>query len=179
MFKNEYLDKLRHNPYHIYLKQLRLYAGISRKDLFHLSGVSIYTIRRYESNWQTSTPPPEYYEMLLRFLCGDLSYFGHSWTNCQIHPHDRKLMNPYTPHTRMSPLDMNAQYSRIYNETQRELNELRKKIEAIEAHNKALKADNELLMVQKERLAHENERLRHHKDSVKTGKVVPLFGKKA
>ncbi|MDG4812765.1 hypothetical protein P8629_07060 [Hydrogenovibrio sp. 3SP14C1] len=178
-FQNEYLDKFKHNQYHTYLKELRLYAGISRKELSNLSGISVYTIRRYESNWHSSTQPPEYYEMLLRFLCGDLSYFGHYWTNCRIHPHDHKMINPYTPHARMSPSDMHVQYSRIYNESQRELNELRKEIEAIKAHNLALKADNELLHVQLERLKHENERLHHHKNSVKTGKVVPIFGKKA
>ncbi len=175
MFRNEYLDKLALNTYPDYLKELRQYAGLSREELADITGISASTIRRHESHWRHYRTPPKHYEMLLRFLCGDLSHFGQAWANCRIHPSDKKMINPYTPHTRMEPADMNAQYSRIWNDAQQKIREFEKQIAALEAHNKALAADNELLSVQLERLKNDNERLQLHKNSVKSGKVVPLF----
>ena len=69
---------------------------------------------------------------MLRFLSGDLSYFGGNWDNARIFLHDHKLSSPYFPNERLTPADMHQQHARIYNVSQIEINQLRQRIKHLE-----------------------------------------------
>jgi len=169
-FQHYFFDKLRLDDYHIYLKSLRRESKLNRNELSELIGVSSHTIRRYESEWQNSNPP-EWYEMLLRFLCGDISYFGTNWIDCRINNHNNKLSSPCFK-TPMSPHDMNTHYNRINLSLTQENRALSHETANLKEQLKQLQSRIDLLESEK---AH----LETHKNSVKTGKVVPIFGKKA
>lgn len=172
-FSNEYFDKLKLSEYSDYLKSLRAHLNLDRADLSKLTGLSIHTIRRYESTWENSKPP-KWYELLMRFMCGDLSFFGPYWINCTI-SHDKKLASPYFPHDRLSPLDMHVQHNRIHSQISNENRRLNDELNRLKNRIAALEAELESQQLRIELLTAENERLKSHGQSVKSGKVLELF----
>ncbi|MBD3768322.1 MAG: hypothetical protein IE928_10335 [Gammaproteobacteria bacterium] len=176
-FCNEIFDKLRLSEKHIYLKSLREFINISRDDLSKITGISTHTIRRYESEWENSHAP-QWYEILMRFLCGDISFYSPSWADCTIMPWDKKLASPYWPHTRLNPLDMNAQYSFIHKQTADNNRRLNAEIERLKAKIIDLEAELEIERAKNDRLQSENAKLNAKHEGIKKGVVIPLFGQK-
>lgn len=145
LFNNEYIDKLIFNeePYK-QAKTLRKFVlNKNRKELAKIIGISAETIRRYESHWNKQRIPPWYFT-LLRFFCGDLSFFKKDWINATINQNG-KLSTDYFKYVKLSPSDMNIQYSRVYNQAQREKMQLIKKINRLEnlLKNQSISANND------------------------------------
>lgn len=70
-FQNTFYDKLKLSAQHEYLKDLRVYgANLTRDELAKKIKISAHSIRRYES--PAGKVPPAWYEILLRFVAGDL-----------------------------------------------------------------------------------------------------------
>ena len=173
LFFNEFLDKLLicTLPYE-QAKDLRKFGtNKSRAELSEIIGLSSETIRRYESKWNKQKIPPWYF-VLLRFLCGDLSFFGNHWKECRIYAHDQTLASPYTPHTRMRPADMNSQYSRIYQVAQQELGDLRNEIKRLKDLNQALLIENTGLNIRIDTLESKIISIKERHQLVKNDKVV-------
>lgn len=175
---HEFFDKLRHSDYSDYLKSLREFGpGLERSELANLTGLSIHTLRRYESPGQ-SPKIPQWYELFLRLISGDLSYFGHHWHHCRIHPKTQKLSIPHDQYKAYFPMDMHQKHNLIYRAIKNEKEQIQTENKALKKRIAALESDNELLAVQLERLKSENERLKSHSQSVQIGKVIELFANK-
>ncbi|PJA44781.1 MAG: hypothetical protein CO175_01130 [Verrucomicrobia bacterium CG_4_9_14_3_um_filter_43_20] len=144
-FNNEWLDKLKLSPRHEYLKSLRFELGLSRSVLSAQIGLSPHTIRKYESTWTGKSRAPVWYEILLRLLCADLSIFGQAWADSRIFRHDQKLASPYFKHTRMSPDDMNSQYSLVHRQLEQQVRALSAELSAVTSKYTALQAEYGLL----------------------------------
>lgn len=176
---NVFLDKLKIDEYPIYLKSLRTHGlGLTRQQLSVKIGVSVYSIRKYESYWSKSQPP-DWYELLLRLMAGDLSYFGNRWTNCRLFPHNQALSIPHlAPHTAFYPEDIHLRYNQIYLMSQQQKTELRIEVTKTEAVNSALKADNASMSLKIEQLEAKIKRLQNVNQSIKSGKIIPLFAER-
>ncbi|MCA1778749.1 MAG: hypothetical protein LC637_05025 [Xanthomonadaceae bacterium] len=164
---------------HEYATWLRKYGPApryqSRSGLSDLIGVSAATIRRYESEW--GSRPPKWYFLLLRFLAGDLSFYGHHWTDCRIRPDTGKLRTPVT-REEMTPMDLNSRYSMIVRSAQSEAADARRRLADMENEVQALRSERELLLLKIDTLTGELEAARNHTAQITAGKVVPLFGHK-
>ncbi|PLA73502.1 hypothetical protein CYQ88_10795 [Hydrogenovibrio sp. SC-1] len=174
-FRNEWLDKLKLDPYHVYLKSLRLEMGLNRAELSAQIGLSPHTIRKYESAWPGKSKPPAWYEILLRLLCADLSIFGQAWSDSRIFRHDQKLSSPYFKHTRMSPLDMNSQYSLVHRQLEQQIRALSAELSAITTKYNTLSAEHQILVTRFTELNEIKSRMKAHETGLKTGKVLNLF----
>lgn len=172
---NEFLDKLRLSEPHIYLTDLRkIGAHLTRADLSNILGISHHSIRRYESQWENSNPP-KWYELILRFLSGDLSYYGDYWHECRIHPFTCQLSTPFDKYNAYFPKDLHMQFNRIHRLNETELRDLRANLEQIKRDIQATKQLNALLQARIELLESENARLKARNEAEKSGKVIPLF----
>ncbi len=165
-FQHYHLDKLRLDDTHNYLKHLRNELNLSRDELADKIGVSAHTIRRYESEWKNSKPP-KWYEMLLRFMAGDVSFFGQAWADCRINLHSKKLSSPYFPEP-FRPHEMMIHYNKNHLSLIQENRALH-----IEAGH--LKEQIKQLQARIAILESEKSQLEAHKNSVKEGKVIPMF----
>jgi len=176
MFSNTYLDKFLSDPDN-YLSDLRTFgASLSQQQTAHLLGLSKATIRRYESSTWNKCKVPDWYGILLRFLSGDLSYFGNYWTNTRINPADKKLSSDYFPHLRMVPSEMHINHNKIYRMAQQEIKEMQHELNKVNEQNKILLMRNAELELDIEKLKGINDRLRAHDNAVKSGKVINIFG---
>jgi len=176
-FNNEWLDKLKLDPYHVYLESLRVELGLNRAELSAQIGLSPHTIRKYESAWQGKSRPPVWYEILLRLLCADLSIFGQAWSDSRIFRHDHKLSSPYFKHTRMEPADMNSQYSLVHRQLENQVRALSSELSAITSKYTALQAEFGLLQARLVEIDEIKGRLKAHEQALNTGKVVNMFGR--
>lgn len=176
---NEFLDKLRLSEHHVYLKSLRtIGAGFkNRAELSTILGISPETIRRYESNWSNSKPP-QWYELILRFLCGDLSYHGDYWHHCRIHPHTCQLSTPFDNCNAYLPRDLHMKYNRIHQLNESELRKLRIELNALKIELDAAKILNSTLSQRIELLEQENTRLKDKNAAIKSGKVIELSSRR-
>lgn len=176
MFSNTYLDKFLTDPDN-YLSDLRTFgAGLSQEQIAQLLGLNKATIRRYESSTWNKCKLPAWYPIILRFLAGDLSYWGNYWDNARINPVDRKLSSNYFPHTRLTPSELNMNYNTIAKLAKKEFREMQSRLDSIEKQNHVLKIKNAELELDIEKLNAANDRLRAHNDGIKSGKVITLFG---
>lgn len=176
MFQNEFLDKLTTDPDN-YLSDLRRFGlGMDQIKLAGLLGLSHATIRRYESPHWNKNKVPQWYPMVLRFLSGDLSYFGNYWVNARIHPTDRKLQTNQFPHERMVPADMHARTNAIYRNAEQENKRLQAQLDRELKKNDILEINNLQLELENERLSKKLARLEAHEKGIEAGKVVNLFG---
>ena len=183
---NEFLDKLRLSESHIYLKSLRTYgAGFSdRAELSKILGISSETIRRYESNWKNSNPP-QWYELLLRFLCGDLSYYGDYWHQCRIHPKTCKLSTPFDKYNAYLPRELHMSFNRIHQLKERELHALQQQlkvlettIQELEIQLNAYQSENAKLTIKLEQANATITRIRNYNHAIETGKVIELSSRR-
>ena len=137
-FTNHTLDK-RFETRGNYMKHLRSFIETSsdrtRHNLAVHIGISEHTIRRYESE---SYQAPYWYEMLLRFMSGDLSFFGDQWANCRLS--EGKLYLSYA-YEGFKPMDLLAERNKMVNDVQRENAKLRKEIYELEREIDKLKAE--------------------------------------
>jgi len=173
-FNHEFFDKLALSENHLYLKHLRNELCVDRKTLANALGIAVPTIRKYESDWAGSGHPPKWYAILLRLLCGDLSHFGTQWHNCRIHKADKKLASPYFKHTRMTPMDMNSQYSAIARQYERQIKDLTHDLTETSRKYQSLLTDYKLLQTKLLAIEKERERIIAHDDAVRSGKVVNI-----
>lgn len=185
-FNNEFLDKLRLSEPHIYLKSLRTFgAGLNdRAELSKILGISPETIRRYESNW-TNSNPPQWYELILRFLSGDLSYYGDYWHHCRIHPQTCKLSTPFDKYNAYLPRDLHMSFNRIHQLNERELRALQQQLTSLETTIKdlelqlgAYQSENAKLTIKLEQANATIDRLRNYNQAVETGKVIELASRR-
>jgi len=176
MFLHDFLDKFLIDENN-YLKDLRTYGtGLSQDKIALLLGLNKATIRRYESSSWNKCKVPAWYPIILRFLSGDLSYFGTFWHNCRIHPADKKMSLKNFPHTRFKPSDLTMQYNTIANMAKKELRLMQADLDRLADQNKLLKMKNAELELNIEKLNSINERLNAHNAGINSGKVVSLFG---
>lgn len=172
---NVYLDKLAHSETHLYLKSLRIEAGMSLDQLGYVLGLSSGSIKRYESNWQQSKPP-RWYELMLRFLSGDLSFYSDQWANCRISPHNKQLSIPFNKYQSFLPRELTMEYNRIAQAASHELKKMQSEIDLLTNQVNALKQINTKLELEKEKLAIKLDQIAAREKGIKTGKVVSLFG---
>lgn len=175
MFSNEFLDSFQTDPDN-YLKDLRRFGvGADREQIAQLIDFNPHTIRRFESKANKSKVPA-WYPLLLRFLAGDLSYFGPNWQNARIHPTDRKLQSPHFPHTRLTPGELNVNHNTISRMAQKELRTMQQQLNKLETQVNVLKTRNAELELDKEKLQMQIDQLKAKEKGIKSGKVVNLFG---
>jgi len=173
MFKNEFLDSLLvdSEPYQ-QVKALRVFGTqFTREQLSNLLNINPDTIRRYESYWNTAEIP-RWYFIMLRFLSGDLSAYGHQWQNCKIHPADKKLRTPHSKYEGFTPMSMNSHNSVVYQGQQAEIRKLTRLVEKLEKGLDALEKENALLDIQNQRLKSHNEHDDKVKEQIKKGNIL-------
>lgn len=171
---NEFFDKLKYSEYHNYLKSLRQFGtGLTRDQLANLTGLSVHTLRRYESQWK-STKIPQWYELLLRLISGDLSYFGSHWQNVRIYPHNQRISLPEAKYKAFLPMELNQRYNRMIQQVNLEKTELRAMNKQLGIDNDVLRTDNAALMLKIEQLQKRLDQLESHQKGIDSGKVLPF-----
>lgn len=166
-FHHQYIDWLCiDKPY----LNLRTELQLDRPGLAKLLDISHHSIRRYE----TENKAPQWYYMILRVLCGDLSIYGARWIDCRIQLHDRKLKNPFSENP-LYPVELNAMYNSHAHNARTETAKERLRADKAESELKAVKTLNAELLARVELLESENARLKAQKAGIKKGVVIPLF----
>lgn len=173
-FDNYFLDKVISLNKDMY-RDLRLTANLSREEIADLVGLSVYSIRKYESHWDNAEPPKWYY-LMLRLVNGDLSFFGKKWRGFVIQHHDRKLRTHFS-NKAMEPFEMFSQYNRVALDARKELRIEQQKISELEIRINSLESELSQAQLQNEILSNKIDRLKALKSLTETGKVIPLFAK--
>lgn len=169
-FHHQYFDWLcLGNPY----KNLRTELKLDRKQLGEVLGISNHSIRRYE----TENKAPQWYLMLLRVLCGDLSIYGARWTDSRIQLHDRRLKAPEIQNP-LYPVELNTMFNSHAHHARNETEQERRRANLAEKELNAVKTLNFELSARVELLENENNRLKAEKAGIKKGVVIPLFNHK-
>ena len=173
LFQNEFLDSLCIDPDNMLADLRKSGTNMTRKEIADLIGVSEHSIRRYESDWRTSKPPRWYY-IILRFLSGDLSYFGAAWTDAKINYWNKKLTSPYAKYLELTPMDMNGRYAQFAQHYERQIKELSNELAELQSKHQHLVADHKLLQTKIQ--AYENEIALQglHDQGIESGKVVSI-----
>lgn len=120
-FRNLFLDRLGLDDYPVYLRSLRRELNISKIELAQTLGLKESTIERYEKTGAA----PVWYELILRFMCGDLSAHGNHWQDCRIYR--GVLTTPNLP-SGMQPFELIAHYHKIGRSYRMESERLRQEI---------------------------------------------------
>ncbi|WP_178862425.1 hypothetical protein [Thiomicrorhabdus cannonii] len=175
LFRNSFLDGLiNQRETYQQAKDLRIFGtNLSEDQLAKLIDCHPGTIRRYESA-TNKAKIPQWYFMLLRFLSGDLSYFGRPWIDATIDPSDRRLRTYLDKYNSYTPEDLHVKTNFIYQGIKAELEIKRADLEKAERLIHALRQDNELLQVQIERLEAALSSKQIVKENMNLGKVIHL-----
>jgi transcriptional regulator with XRE-family HTH domain len=156
-----------------YCRWLRKLANLSKQEMADLAGVSVHSIRRYESDWESSKVPKWYY-ILLRLVNGDLSFFGPRWHDTRIFHHDRKLRTKFSIKA-MEPAEMNANYNRHFLDARREARAEQAKAKELQIKLEAMERELALSRLRIESLTDKISELEAKKLLTEKGKLIPLF----
>lgn len=167
-FNNEFIDWLCIGEHQF--ENLRIESKIDLHQLSKTLNISHHTITRYERD----NHAPKWYYMILRLLCGDLSFFGNRWHNARIQPHDRRLKAPEIENP-LYPVELNNMFNDHAHKARIEATKERLRADTLERENEALRAaliEQDLTI---ERLEAKIRRLEQIDKAIESGKVVKLF----
>lgn len=173
LFKNIFIEKITSQlEPHELAKDLRKYGTeLNRKEISKILQISEKTIARYESP-TNKAKIPFMYLMALRFMSGDLSFFGTAWENSKISPTNKKLTTPHAKYKEFDPMSLNSQSSFVYQTAISRVRTTNDELRAIQLKIEALESENQLLTVKNERLQFKIDEIRIVKEQIKKGKVI-------
>ena len=173
LFKNRYLDKISNGlrDYELAIDLRKFGTGKTRSEIADILQLSIKTISRYESPVNRAKIPFSYF-VALRFMSGDLSYFGNYWDDTRIDPWTKLLRSPYDKYKAFKPMDLNSQTNFIYQTAMQEKRKVNDSNRALLLRVKALETENSVLTLALDRAIEKDALKSNLNKQISLGKVL-------